>query len=186
MPEDFSMLIYLIRHALPDWTRTDIPYHLPPGPPLTSQGIQEAGQLAHFLKGVGVRRLFSSPLERALHTTQIVAQVTGAPYEINPGLIEWQPDDTEETVRQRIWPVFELASQISQVEGSVGLITHGGPIGVLLLALGLSAEALNAQRVFDHRNPVPTAGAWQALQNGMPESWSLRLVFQPGPVELDI
>jgi drug/metabolite transporter (DMT)-like permease len=28
-------LIYLIRHATPDWSRTDIPYFTPPGPPLT-------------------------------------------------------------------------------------------------------------------------------------------------------
>ena len=41
--------IYLIRHATPDWTRKDIPYHLPPGPPLIEQGLAEAQALAAFL-----------------------------------------------------------------------------------------------------------------------------------------
>lgn len=177
------MIIYLIRHALPDWTCKDIPYHQPPGPPLTPQGVQEAEQVGNYLKQAGVKRLFTSPLERALHTTQIASQVTGAPYEIQDGLIEWQLEDTEETVTRRIWPVFECASRLSLEVGPVGLITHGGPIAMLLLALGMSAQTLAAQRVFDHSNPLPTAGVWQASLKGEINSeandWLLQLVFQP-------
>ena len=164
---------------MPDWTCTDIPYHQPPGPPLTPRGIQEAEQLGGYLKQVGVHRLFSSPLERAFHTARIVARHTGVPYEIQNGLIEWQPGDTEEAVCQRIWPVFEHASQLSQEIGPVGLVTHGGPIAMLLQALGMDADTLAAQRVFDHSNPVPTAGAWQVDPGVAPGAWVLRLVFQP-------
>ena len=178
------MIIYLIRHALPDWTCKAIPYHQPPGPPLTPQGVQEAGQLGSYLQQVGVQRLFSSPLERALCTAQIVSRITGVPYEIQDGLIEWQPGDTEETVRQRIWPVFELASRLSQKIGPVGLVTHGGPIAMLLLTLGMSVETLAAQRVFDHGNPMPTAGVWQVSPDDDRCTWNLQLVFQPELVDL--
>lgn len=173
------MIIYLIRHALPDWTCKDIPYHQPPGPPLTQQGIQEAERLGGYLEQAGVQRLFASPLERALHTAQIVSQIMGVPYEIQDGLIEWQPGDTEEVVTRRIWPVFELASQLSREVGPVGLVTHGGPIAMLLQALGMSAQTLAAQRVFDHSNPLPTAGVWKVSQNGNLHSWDLQLDFQP-------
>jgi broad specificity phosphatase PhoE len=173
------MSIYLIRHALPDWNCKDIPYHQPPGPPLTPQGIQEAEQLGGFLKQAGVQRLLTSPLERAIHTTQIVAEITGVSYEIQDGLIEWQPGDTEETACRRVWPVFELASQLSQEIGPVGLVTHGGPIAMLLLSLGMDAATLAAQRVYDHGNPLPTAGVWRAIPNGFFGKWALSLVFQP-------
>ena len=36
--------VYLVRHATPDWSLKDIPYHLPPGPPLTSVGDKEAAE----------------------------------------------------------------------------------------------------------------------------------------------
>ena len=174
-------LLYLIRHAAPDWTLKDIPYHIPPGPPLTEQGLQEAEQLGLYLKQAGVQRLFASPLERALHTARIAARACDIPLEIDQGLIEWQPNDIPESVHQRIWPAFEAACQVSQQIGPVGLVTHGGPISVLLRDLGMTEEDLAARRVFDHRNPVPTAGAWEVSQDGEAGSWSLRLVFQPNP-----
>lgn len=173
------MSIYLIRHALPDWTRSDIPYHQPPGPSLTPQGLQEAQQLSFFLKNAGVQRLLVSPLERALQTAQIVARISKIHYEIHAGLIEWQPEDSEESVRARICPVFELAHTLSRQAGPVGLVTHGGPIAVLLSNLGMDAATLAGQRVFDHGNPVPTAGVWQAFPNEFTGEWALSLVFQP-------
>ena len=63
--------IYLIRHATPDWSRTDLVYHLPPGPPLTAQGEAEAAKLGDFLRDMDVRHIFTSPLVRCLRTAEI-------------------------------------------------------------------------------------------------------------------
>ena len=78
--------IFLVRHASPDWNRPDLPYHIPPGPPLSPQGLAEAQTLASFLQTSGVQRLLTSPLERCLHTAQIVAAATGAPWHVVDGL----------------------------------------------------------------------------------------------------
>jgi broad specificity phosphatase PhoE len=126
----------------------------------------------------------SSPLERALCTAQIASRIASVPYEIQDNLIEWQPGDTEETVTGRIWSVFERASQLNYQFGPVGLVTHGGPIAMLLLALGMSTETLAAQRVFDHGNPLPTAGVWQVSQDDERCAWELKLVFKPELVNL--
>ncbi len=84
--------IYLARHASPDWNRKDIPYHIPPGPPLTPQGRLEAAALGAFLRPAGVSTIASSPLERCQHTAQIVGAALGLPVEV---------DDTSDRVAAR-------------------------------------------------------------------------------------
>ncbi len=171
--------IYLIRHATPDWGRKDLPYHLPPGPPLTEQGRLEAQVLGEYLKQAGVRRLFVSPLERCLATAEIVSGIAGMPWQVEPGLIEWQPTDDRGKVLERLQPVLELALRAGQTEGPVGLVSHGGPIGVLLLSLGMDEATLITQRRFDHSNPLPPGGVWLAERNGDGQQWGLKMAFQP-------
>ncbi len=175
--------LYLARHAQPDWSRKDIPYHLPPGPPLTAQGLAEAQALAAFLKSVGVRKVYASPLERALHTAQVACDLLSMPGAslqpiVSERLIEWQPDDTAGGVIQRCWPLIESAAEESLTIGPVALVSHGGPINVLLAAMGLSEGEIEAYKLqFDHNNPIPTAGAWEVRRNG--RGWEPRFAFKP-------
>jgi len=171
--------IYLARHATPDWSRHDLPYHLPPGPPLTETGISEASALGEFLCQAGVQKVFSSPLERCEKTAQIVTRMGGMPLQVIPELQEWQPGEDSQAVHARLWPVFNRAVQISQEAGPVAIITHGGPIGVLLCHLGLGEEGLRRARRFDRNNPLPPAGAWKITPDPLNGSWSLELVFIP-------
>jgi len=172
--------VYLIRHATPDWSRTDIPYHIPPGPPLTPQGEGEAQQLGRFLWEAGVALIYVSPLERAWRTAEIAAGVAGAPIQQEAGLTEWGPEDKAEHVRARAWPVWEHVSLLSQQVGPVALVTHGGPVGVLLKELGLPDRDLDAyRRRFDRNNPLPPAGAWKASRLPASSAWNLSLVFTP-------
>jgi probable phosphoglycerate mutase len=178
-----TQTIYLIRHATPDWTRTDLLYHLPPGPPLTEQGQQEAQALGAFLLASGVRRFYSSPLERCVQTTQIAAGMANSPWEIDQGLIELAPSESSESVLQRVKRVFERACQHSLEAGPVALITHGGTVNVLLPDLGLDAQALaQHKKVFDHANPLPPAGAWLAERQDGQATWELRLAFKPNGI----
>jgi broad specificity phosphatase PhoE len=172
-------LLYLARHAQPDRTRTDLPYHLPPGPPLTGRGVEEAGELGDFFLRSGVRLLIASPLERCLHTARIAAEAAGAQVEIEPALSEWQPGEKAEHIRLRIWPVFEAALQRSQADGPLALVTHGGPVGVLLEALGMDRSALMRQHTYDYGNPLPTGAAWRVERPGEGSPWQLNLAFVP-------
>ena len=174
------MVIYLIRHATPDWSRSDLAYHVPPGPPLVEQGCQEAQTLGDFLRGAGVRRLFTSPLERCQATAEIAAAEARLTVQVEEGLIEWQPGEDQATVTARVWPVFEAALKAGDADGPVGLVSHGGPIAMLLLALGMGEAALAAQRCFDRGNPLPPAGAWEVRKAGDGDGWRLRLAFVPG------
>jgi broad specificity phosphatase PhoE len=171
--------IFLARHATPDWTRRELSYHLPPGPPLTPQGEQEAEALGHFMKQVGVARIYSSPLDRCLHTAQIAAAAASARLDTVHSLTEWQPGETYESITRRLWPAFETARRASRVGELSALVTHGGPVAALLLQLGMDQNALAANRVYDNNNPLPPAGVWQVWQDGDHNHWHTQLVFKP-------
>jgi broad specificity phosphatase PhoE len=170
--------VYLIRHATPDWSRTDLPYHIPPGPPLTPQGVSEANELGEFLKTIGIISIQCSPLERCARTAMIAAGHIGLEAQINGGLSEWRPGEKHDEVHTRIWPTWEEACRASAAGGPVALVTHGGPIAVLLDRLGLIPEALNHyKRLFDRNNPLPPAGVWHATRRQ--DTWQLKLAFTP-------
>ncbi len=180
----FIPTVYLIRHATPDWSRTDLPYAVMPGPPLTPQGVDEAMQLGYFLREAGVAGVLTSPFERAIHTAQIAAGVVGMPVEPDEGLAEWRPGEDVASVRARCWPVWEQACALSLQAGPVALITHGGPISFLLEELGLAKNVLEQhKRRFDRNNPLPPAGVWKATLPAPDAAWDLQLVFVPEPVK---
>jgi probable phosphoglycerate mutase len=178
--------LYLVRHASPDWNRKDIPYHLPPGPPLTEQGHAEARALGQFLRLAEVQQLWASPLERCLHTAEIVAGITGAVVTVNQELREWQPKESQDALRARMLPVVDQAWQwmVGQngAGGAVALVTHGGPIMALLSALGIDDRTMETLRIYDHRNPVPPAGVWEIGRPTAVHPWDMHLVFTPEAV----
>jgi probable phosphoglycerate mutase len=172
-------IIYIARHATPDWTRKDLVYYLPPGPPLTELGQQEAQAMGAFLLGAGAKHFFASPLERCEHTARIAAQICGAPVEVHKGLLEWQPGDTHEIVWKRLEPVFARAIEFSQDGGPAVLVTHGGPVGALLFNLGMDEATLNSRRTYDQRNVLPPAGVWKVSRDAPGQAWEMGLVFKP-------
>ncbi len=172
--------VYLIRHATPDWSRTDIPYFIPPGPPLTPQGEAEAGHLGQFLWEAGVRTIYASPLERAERTARIAGEVIHVPVTVSPSIAEGRPEEKSDEILARLWPTWEHAAALSEQTGPVALVTHGGPIALLLKALGLPDKEIDHfKRQFDRSNPVPPAGAWRAMRLPGSPAWSLSLSFVP-------
>ncbi|MFZ5879441.1 MAG: histidine phosphatase family protein [Chloroflexota bacterium] len=176
-----TLRLYFIRHATPDWSRTDIPYMTPPGPPLTPKGEQEAQTLGAFLKEQKVVKLYHSPFERTTQTARIAAGIQGIPCLVEPRLVEWHGKvEAAELVRRRMLSMFQEARRESEGIGPIGLVTHGGPVAVLLRELGLADETLAAfQRQFDHANPLPPAGAWEAAWDAERDAWALELKFIP-------
>jgi broad specificity phosphatase PhoE len=175
------MKIFLIRHATPDWGRKDVPYDIHPGPQLSPKGEQEAEALAAYLKSEGVVRLYYSPFERAAQTAQLVAAANGISCVEDRGLAEWRlVAEPEPQVRQRMIAVFERAAKESLELGPIGLVSHGGPTALLLLALGINKDELATyRRKFDTTNPLPPAGAWKVERSPEGTGFVFRLAFTP-------
>jgi broad specificity phosphatase PhoE len=173
--------IFLVRHARPDLNRKDIPYDLHPGPPLALQGEKEAEEVAEFLKTQGVVRLYYSPFERSARTAQIIAARNRIPSMEEKRLTEWrQVDELGAAVRVRMSLVFDEIARESAIVGPIALVSHGGPITFLLLALGMEEDTLSEfKKKFDGFNPLPPAGVWAAEWNPDTKTWNLTLVFIP-------
>ena len=175
------MTIFLLRHASPNLSRRDIPYDIHPGPELLPKGEEEARALAEFLKPEGLRKLYFSPFKRSAMTARIVAAANGTPAIEEAGLAEWREvDEPEAQVRTRMLSLFKRVARESEGLGPIGLVSHGGPIALLLLELGMDEKELAPYRTrFDTINPLPPAGAWKAERADGEGSWNLQLVFTP-------
>lgn len=69
-------LLYIIRHGATDWNRSGrIQGHL--DPPLNEAGCAQARLVGQRLATLGATALYSSDLQRAYHTAQIIGQATG-------------------------------------------------------------------------------------------------------------
>ena len=91
MSETFPV-VYLARHGETAWTltgqhtgRTDLP--------LTERGEQNARTLAERLNGISFRKVFTSPLRRAMQTCELAG--FGPVAEIDHDLVEWDYDEYE-------------------------------------------------------------------------------------------
>lgn len=74
------MLLYIVRHADPDYERGTI----------TAQGHREAEALAEKLAELGIDKIYTSPLGRAVHTMEYTAQRLGLTYDV----LDWTQEIT--------------------------------------------------------------------------------------------
>jgi 2,3-bisphosphoglycerate-dependent phosphoglycerate mutase len=119
LPQAYTL--YLARHATPDRSRYDLPYHTPPGPQLTEKGRDEAAQMGRFLRQVGVRHILASPLERAWRTAVIAAAPPGEPPSV--ALAETQPEAADRAALAVEGQVLLTAEDVL-VELNVDLAEH--------------------------------------------------------------
>ena len=56
--------------------------------PLTKTGIEQAERIAKYLKPLNISAIYSSPIERAKHTAEIVAEKNSLDYQLDDRLIE--------------------------------------------------------------------------------------------------
>lgn len=176
--------LYLVRHATPDPARTDIPYDVPPGPPLGAVGEAEARALGEFLRGAGIVQVVASPFARAERTARIAASAMGLEVELQPALGEWHADERARDVVARVEPVLADVRVRSLQAGPICLVSHGGTIGVMLRKLGMARERVDAFRArYGGATPSPPAGVWRV--SGAPSSplghatLAYELVFTP-------
>jgi probable phosphoglycerate mutase len=174
--------VYLVRHATPDWSRTDIRYDIPPGPPLTAQGEAEAAKVAAFLQAAGIARVYASPLERASRTAHHVAEAARLPLTVEQRIAEWRTGEPEAEVLARMWGVLdELAAHDAEM-GPTVLVSHGGPIRLVLQHAGVMPDEMTFyRRQFDRDNPLPPAGVWRLQRTPDGAHWAPTLDFTPEP-----
>jgi len=79
--------LYLVRHGRTDWN-DDGRYQGQCDPPLNSLGQQQAREVAQRLHEFPLVAIYSSDLQRAQQTAQLLSELTGLPLHLDPRLRE--------------------------------------------------------------------------------------------------
>lgn len=173
--------VYLVRHAQPADMRDErLRYDIPPGPPLSPTGRTQAAMAAEFLQGDPPAIIYTSPLERALQTAQVIAARLGTPLAIDERLAEHRREESDQQVAIRLANFWHERVTTAAPRG-IALITHGSPIRLILAALGDILTSHPEHYRFDHGNIVPFAGIWRARCTASQRDgrrWDLALVFR--------
>lgn len=128
---------------------------------LNREGQEEVEALADSLINIGIEKVFSSPLERACETAEIICRKINLDYEIKHELIEidygdWSGKTIEDLCRLTSWKQYNRQKSLTHVpngemlieiesrmagfveairrkyKGIVALISHGEPIKCLI------------------------------------------------------
>ena len=81
-------MIIFLRHAQAENNAKRILAGRTEGVHLTKTGIEQAEQIAKYLKPLDISAIYSSPIERASHTAEIVAKNNSLDYELDDRLTE--------------------------------------------------------------------------------------------------
>jgi len=81
-------LIIFLRHGQATNNTEKILAGRTPGVPLTKTGVKQAKSIAKYLKPLNISKIYTSPVERAQKTAEIVAKHNSVDYTIDNRLIE--------------------------------------------------------------------------------------------------
>lgn len=92
---------------------------------LTEKGRQEATTLAARFKGISIARIFSSPLLRAIQTSEILARELGIPFDITDALREYDCGIIEGRSDAASWKIYDRVAY-DWLEGGWNSRVEGG------------------------------------------------------------
>ncbi|MGD2044709.1 MAG: histidine phosphatase family protein [Gemmatimonadota bacterium] len=101
-----SRTIYFVRHGRTEWNavqRMQGRWNSD----LDELGRRQADANGRLLEGVGIERIFSSPLERTRQTTEIIGRYVDAPVTYDERIVEWDCGDWSGHLRSEVverWP----------------------------------------------------------------------------------
>ncbi|MEJ7653668.1 MAG: histidine phosphatase family protein [Chloroflexia bacterium] len=157
------MLIYLVRHAIADYTTTT-PYGTMPGPPLTPEGEEQARAAAVLLERSGLERVVASPMRRCVQTAAAISGCAGSTqFDDDLGEMQAKESAGEMTVRM-------MRAALAQTDASVvALVSHAAPLENLLLTLTRNEFVLPQRTIEAHTSgSVRCGNSYSTVGAGTP------------------
>ncbi|CAN7762223.1 phosphoglycerate mutase family protein [Paenibacillus sp. LjRoot56] len=97
--------------------------------PLTGKGIEQSKKMSvRVLKEFPPELIWSSPLQRASKTAEILADTVGCPIKYLDDLREQQNDESELDFYNRVEQIFSSIKETSKPFKRIAIISHGGTI----------------------------------------------------------
>ena len=184
--------LWLVRHGVTDWN-IERRFQGSKDIPINAAGVEQARAAAQQLRGKNFAALYSSPLQRAYQTAQVISQVVGLPIQPDARLIEgcqgsWEGmlfDEIEQlypgerelhhTQPAQFRPpggenLTEVAQRVAQAADDIAFIHPGEKVLVVSHGMALSALISLARG-------LPLNGAFEFI---MPNAAVETVQWQPG------
>ena len=177
-------LLLLIRHGENEYVKAGKLAGRLPGVHLNERGRQQAVELAEALKEVPLKAIYSSPLERALETAELIAEGRKLEIQLRSELMDndvgaWQGRTLKQLRRTKKWKVVQQApSRFTFPEGESFLQTQTR-IASCLDEIAASHKPNDVVAVVFHADPIKLAVAHYL---GMPLDHFQRLGCDTGSV----
>ena len=171
------MNIYLVRHGETDYNKD----HLLMGQldiALNEKGLSQAKKVGRVLKDKKVSKIYSSDLQRATKTAEIIINTQNIPLELVPNFrehtlgrldgmkwsSEWDELDKKEfekrilreggepfdSFEKRIWDTFIKITEEHPIEDNLLIITHGGCIRMIIMKILQASEEIFSNLSIDN------------------------------------
>ncbi len=175
--------VLLIRHATNDWIASGKLPCRTTGVHLNERGRSEAEALAERVAALPVQAIYSSPLERAMETAQIVATRCNLPVQVVEGVQEtdcgeWQGQVIEELAKTDLWRTIQLYPSGFRFPGGE-TFTHIQARMVTAIDELRTAHPGQLIAVFSHADPIKVAVAYFA---GIPLDLFQRIAISPASI----
>ncbi len=131
-------VVFLARHATPDWNRKDIRYDVAPGPPLVPEGEEEARTLgSYFCARPACAQSLPARLSALCARQNWPVQVAGAASaRSKPASQNIAARRTTTRYSHATTTCSSRYGREAEKTGPVAIISHGGPVRVMLERLG--------------------------------------------------
>ncbi len=177
-------LILFIRHAENDHMKKGRLAGRLPGVHLNEEGRTHAQATADKLKDAPLKAIYSSPLERALETAEIIAQPHNLPVAVRPGLMEtdcgeWQDKSVKSLSRTKPWRIVQNAPSRFRFPGGEAFADTQMRIRQEVEALCALHDAKDVIACVSHADPIRLAVAFFV---GLPMDLFQRLGLSPASI----
>jgi broad specificity phosphatase PhoE len=168
-----TQTVWIARHANrldfvnPDWFLTAERRY---DPPLSDDGMIQARQLAHRLRGEKIAHIFASPFLRTVQTANAVAEVLDLPIELESGLSEWLNPDWMTSMPEKLSMVAlkELFPRVDLSYSSRAIADYPETKEQVLKRSGHTARILAAEFAEDLLLVGHGASVWGATMGLVP------------------
>lgn len=179
-------VLLLIRHGENDYSKKGRFAGRLPGIHLNARGREQADELAQAIRGMPIKAVYASPLERALETAAPIGKTHGLRVHREVGLLEadigkWQGQSVRRLALTRYWRVIQQApSRARHPGGESFLETQGRIVSALDRICAMHGPKDIVACVF-HADPIKLAIAHYI---GLPLDRFQRLACDTGSVSM--
>jgi probable phosphoglycerate mutase len=177
-------LFLLVRHGENEYVKKRRLAGRLSGVHLNKKGREQAQALAERLRGVPVKAVYSSPLERTMETATPIAQELKLEIIERPGLIEanygeWQDQSFKSLRRLKLWKIVQNTPSIMQFPGGESFAQTQMRITTELVELSRLHDQKDLLVCVSHADPIKLAVAYFI---GMPIDMFQRISVSPGSI----